>query len=79
MTNTRPRVAKVGLNEMECAQLKQKQKTALVPLDAVSASNTSDLGQGCEDYGESKGADYWSDRGSTRGRHRDSRDCNGDS
>ncbi len=46
MTNTLPRVAKVGLNEMECAQLKQKQKTALVPLDAVSASNTSDFRAG---------------------------------
>lgn len=46
MTDTMPRVAKVGLNELECAQLKQKQKTALVPLDAVSASNTSDFRAG---------------------------------
>jgi len=46
MTGTLPRVAKVGLNEMECAQLKQKQKTALVPLDAISASNTNDFRAG---------------------------------
>lgn len=46
MTNTLPRVAKVGLNEIECARLRQKQKTALVPLDAVSASNTNDFRAG---------------------------------
>lgn len=46
MTGTLPRVAKVGLNEMECAQLKQKQKTALVPLDAVCAANTNDFRAG---------------------------------
>ena len=46
MTNTLPRVAKVGLNEIECQQIKQKQKTALVPLDAISASNTNDFRAG---------------------------------
>ena len=46
MTNTMPRVAKVGLNEMECLQLKQKQKSAIVPIDAISASNTNDFREG---------------------------------
>ncbi len=46
MTNTLPRVAKVGLNEMECLQLKQKQKSAIVPIDAISASNTNDFREG---------------------------------
>ncbi len=46
MTNTLPKVAKVGLNEMECAQLKQKQKTVIVPLDAIPASNVNDFRAG---------------------------------
>lgn len=46
MTNTLPRVAKVGLNEVECVQIKQRYKSAIVPLDAISASNTSDFRAG---------------------------------
>lgn len=46
MTNTFPRVAKVGLNELDCAQIKQKQKSVVVPLDAISASNVNDFRAG---------------------------------
>lgn len=46
MTNTLPKVAKVGLNELECLQIKQKQKSALVPLSAISAANTNDFRAG---------------------------------
>lgn len=46
MTNTMPKVAKVGLNELECVQLGQKQKTVLVPIDLVSAANTNDFREG---------------------------------
>lgn len=46
MTNTMPKVAKVGLNEIECVQLGQKQKTVLVPIDLVSAANTNDFREG---------------------------------
>lgn len=46
MTNTMPQVAKVGLNEIECVQLGQKQKTVLVPIDLVSAANTNDFREG---------------------------------
>ena len=46
MTDTMPRVAKVGLNEIECAQIKQKQKSTIVPLDVISASNTNDFRAG---------------------------------
>lgn len=46
MTNTWPRVAKVGLNVLECDQIKQKQKSTIVPLDTISASNTNDFRAG---------------------------------
>lgn len=46
MTNTLPQVAKVGLNEIECVQLGQKQKTVLVPIDLISAANTNDFREG---------------------------------
>ena len=46
MTDTMPKVAKVGLNEIECLQIKQKQKSVIVPIDAVSASNTHDFRAG---------------------------------
>lgn len=46
MTNTMPKVAKVGLNEIECLQIKQKQKSTIVPIDATSASNTHDFRAG---------------------------------
>lgn len=46
MTDTLPKVAKVGLNELECEQLKQKQKSTIVPLSAISAANTNDFRAG---------------------------------
>ncbi len=46
MTDTVPKVAKVGLNEIECMQIKQKQKSALVPLEQISASNLNDFKAG---------------------------------
>ncbi len=46
VTNTFPGVAKVGLNEMECIQIKQKYKSALIPLEMISASNTTDFREG---------------------------------
>lgn len=46
MTDTMPQVAKVGLNELECAQLNQKQRSTVVPLDTVSASNVNDFRAG---------------------------------
>ena len=46
MTDTLPRVAKVGLNELECTQLKQKQKSAIVPLEAIAAYNINDFRAG---------------------------------
>lgn len=46
MTDTFPQVAKVGLNEDECAQIKQKQRSAVVPLEMVSAANTNDFRSG---------------------------------
>lgn len=46
MTNTMPRVAKVGLNEIECKQIRQKVKSAVVKLSEISAANTSDFREG---------------------------------
>lgn len=46
MTDTLPRVAKVGLNELECTQLKQKQESAIVPLEAIAAANINDFRAG---------------------------------
>ncbi len=46
MTNTLPRVAKVGLSELDCAQINQKQKSVVVPLDATVASNVNDFRAG---------------------------------
>lgn len=46
VTNTWPRVAKVGLNELECAQIKQKQKSTVVPIEEISAANTNDFRAG---------------------------------
>lgn len=46
MTNTLPRVAKVGLNETECWQIKQKYKAAVVPISEVHAAITSDFRTG---------------------------------
>lgn len=46
MTHTLPRVAKVGLNEVECARIKQRYKSAITPLDMISAANTHDFRAG---------------------------------
>ena len=46
MTNTMPRVAKVGLNEIECKQIRQKFKSTIVHLDEISAANTHDFRAG---------------------------------
>lgn len=46
MTNTLPQVAKVGLNETECWQLKQRYKTTVVPIETTHASITSDFRTG---------------------------------
>ncbi len=46
MTNTLPAVAKVGLNENDCAKLKLKHKSMVVPIEAVSAANTNDFREG---------------------------------
>ncbi len=46
MTNTLPQVAKVGLNELECAQINQKQQSVIVPIDMISAANTNDFRDG---------------------------------
>ena len=46
MTDTYPRVAKVGLNEMECKQLKLKPKVAKVELKELCAANVTDFREG---------------------------------
>jgi pyruvate/2-oxoglutarate dehydrogenase complex dihydrolipoamide dehydrogenase (E3) component len=46
MTNTFPRVAAIGLTEDECISRDLKYKQVLVPLSAVSASNTEDYQDG---------------------------------
>ena len=46
VTNTMPQVAKVGLNETECWQLKQRYKTTVVPIETIHASITSDFRTG---------------------------------
>lgn len=46
LTATLPKVAKVGLNELECMQIGQKYRAALIPIDTVSASNTNDFRDG---------------------------------
>lgn len=46
LTDTTPKVAKVGLNEIECMQIGQKYRAALIPIDTISASNTNDFRDG---------------------------------
>lgn len=46
MTNTMPKVAKVGLTEADCIKVKYKFKTAMVPIETVSAANTNDFREG---------------------------------
>lgn len=46
LTATLPKVAKVGLNELECMQIGQKYRAALIPIDTISASNTNDFREG---------------------------------
>lgn len=46
MTNTLPKVAKVGLNEKDCEKVKMRHKAALVPIETISAANTQDFREG---------------------------------
>lgn len=46
MTDTLPKVAKVGFNEADCARLNFKFKSALTPVESVSAANTNDFRTG---------------------------------
>lgn len=46
MTDTMPKVAKVGLNEIDCIKIGQKYRAVLIPIDTVSASNTNDFREG---------------------------------
>ncbi len=46
MTNTLPKVAKVGLNEIDCEKVKMRHKAALVPIETTSAANTHDFREG---------------------------------
>lgn len=46
LTNTLPKVAKVGLNEQDCEKIGQKYRSTIVPLDEISASNTNDFRAG---------------------------------
>lgn len=46
MTDTMPKVAKVGLNTADCEKLKIRYRTALVPIETISAANTNDFREG---------------------------------
>lgn len=46
MTDTLPQVAKVGLNESECWQVKRKYKTAIVPIEGTQAAIVNDFRTG---------------------------------
>ncbi len=46
MTDTWPKVAKVGLNEADCAKVNMKFKSSLVPIETISAANTNDFRDG---------------------------------
>lgn len=46
MTNTLPQVAKVGLNETECWQIKRKYKMAIVPIENIHAAVINDFRAG---------------------------------
>lgn len=46
MTNTLPQVAKVGLNESECWQIKRKYKTAIIPIENTHAAIINDFRTG---------------------------------
>ncbi len=46
MTDTMPRVAKVGMNEMDCMVVGQKYKKTIVPLDEIVAANINDFRAG---------------------------------
>ncbi len=46
MTNTLPQIAKVGLNEAECWQIKRKYKTAIAPIENTHASIINDFRAG---------------------------------
>ena len=46
MTDTMPRVAKVGMNELDCLAIGQKYKKTIVPLDEIVAANINDFRAG---------------------------------
>lgn len=46
MTNTFPQVAKVGLNEVEMGSEGEKRKVSIIPINSVSAANTTDFREG---------------------------------
>ncbi len=46
LTNTFPEIASVGLTEDDCLKLKMKVEKSVLPLGAISASNTSDFRSG---------------------------------
>lgn len=46
LTNILPQVAKVGLNEADCTEHGLKFKSALVPIETISAANTKDFRAG---------------------------------
>lgn len=46
MTNTFPQVAKAGYNEVELGPEAEKRKVSIIPIDTVSAANTSDFRDG---------------------------------
>lgn len=46
MTDTMPRVAKVGMNELDCMAMGQKYRKALVPIDEIVAANINDFRAG---------------------------------
>lgn len=46
MTETFPKVAKVGLNEVDMGDEGEKRRVSIIPIDSVSAANTSDFREG---------------------------------
>ncbi len=46
MTDTLPKVAKVGFNETDCKKVNLKYRSSLVPIETISAANTNDFREG---------------------------------
>lgn len=46
MTNTFPQVAKVGMNEVDLGENGEKRKVSIIPIDSISAANTTDFREG---------------------------------